>query len=245
MLPCDRLLPTLGQHCVMGDEKRTDAPFDTAVLDIDGTLVDSNYQHALAWFLAFRRFGITLAVWQLHRAIGMGGDRLVAEVAGEAVEEEKGDALRAEWRRQFDPMLDSVQPCEGARDLLAALKKAGKNVVLASSGAPDHVDHYLDLLQARDLADAWTTSEDVATTKPAPDLIEVALRKVHGGDAVMIGDSTWDAIAASKLGISTLAVRTGGFSPEELTEAGAVRVYVALPELRDDLVSAAGRNRSS
>jgi HAD superfamily hydrolase (TIGR01549 family) len=220
------------------DPKPINTPFDTVVLDIDGTLVDSNYQHALAWFLAFRRYDITLAVWRVHRAIGMGGDRLVTEVAGEAVEEEKGDALRAEWRRQFDPMLDSVQPCEGARELLVALKRAGTGVVLASSGAPDHVDHYLDLLEARDLADAWTTSEDVGITKPAPDLIEVALEKVRGGgDAVMVGDSTWDAIAASKLDIPTMAVRTGGFSPQELSDAGAVRVYESLPDLQDDLAA--------
>src|SRR5882724_8670731 len=121
------------------------AVVDTAVVDVDGTLVDSNYQHALAWFRAFRHYDITLPVWRLHRAIGMGGDQLVAAVAGDEVEERLGDQLRARWSTEFDPMLDEVQPLIGARELLVELRGYGLTVVLASSGKPEHVDHYLDL----------------------------------------------------------------------------------------------------
>ncbi|OMH32302.1 HAD family hydrolase [Tersicoccus sp. Bi-70] len=208
---------------------------DTAIFDVDGTLVDTNYQHALAWYQAFRRFDITLPVWRLHRAIGMGGDQLVPHVAGDAVEKEHGDALRDTWVEEFDGMIDSVAAFEGARELLAEVKDRGFRLVLASSGKKKHVEHFLDLVGGRDITDAWTTSEDAEQSKPAPDLVQVALEKVGGNDAVMIGDSTWDAIAAGKADIPTIAVRTGGFSVEELTEAGAITVVDSLTDLRDGL----------
>ncbi|MEH0109455.1 HAD family hydrolase [Tersicoccus sp. MR15.9] len=208
---------------------------DTAIFDVDGTLVDTNYQHALAWYQAFRRHDITLPVWRLHRAIGMGGDQLVAHVAGDDVEERLGEDLRTAWEEEFDGMIDSVAAFEGARELLADVKHRGFRLVLASSGKKKHVEHFLDLIGGTDVADAWTTSEDAEASKPAPDLVQVALAKVEGTDAVMIGDSTWDAIAAGKADIPTIAVRTGGFSVEELTEAGAVAVVESLPDLRDGL----------
>src|SRR3954454_14339645 len=132
----------------------TDAEIDTAVLDIDGTLVDTNYQHALAWFRAFRRFGVTLPIWRIHRAIGMGGDQLVAAVAGDRFETEHGDDARAAWKEEFDPLLGEVQPFEGVPELLRAIGERGVDVVLASSGAPEHVDAYLDLFDGRSLAKA-------------------------------------------------------------------------------------------
>jgi HAD superfamily hydrolase (TIGR01549 family) len=208
---------------------------DTLVFDVDGTLVDTNYQHALAWYRAFRRFDVTPALWRVHRAIGMGGDQLVEAVAGEQLENEHGDELRAAWTEEFDAFLSEVQPFEGAHRLLAEVRKRGFKLVLASSGESKHVDHYLDLLQARDLAEAWTTSEDAEQTKPAPDLVETAMAKVDGVDAVMIGDSTWDAQAAQRAGLPTFAVRTGGFSVEELLEAGATKVYDSLADLQADL----------
>ena len=206
-----------------------------AVFDIDGTLVDSNYQHALAWFRALRGVGVTAPLWRIHRAIGMGGDQLVAAVAGDAVEAEHGDVVRAAWSEEFAPMLDEVCALEGATELLQEVRRRGLRLVLASSSKPEHVDRYLDLLGARDIAEAWTTSQDVERTKPAPDLVAVALERVGGGDAVMVGDSTWDAIAAGKLQIPTVAVRTGGFSVEELRDAGAIMVVDALTDLREGL----------
>jgi HAD superfamily hydrolase (TIGR01549 family) len=208
---------------------------DTFVFDVDGTLVDTNYQHAHAWYRAFRRFDVTPALWRIHRAVGMGGDQLVEAVAGKDVEKEHGDELRSAWTEEFDEFLGEVQPFSGAEPLLTEVRKRGLRLVLASSGQKKHVEHYLDLLNARELAEAWTTSEDAEETKPAPDLVETAMAKVQGVDAVMIGDSTWDAEAAKRAGLSTYAVLTGGFSVEELQEAGAKKVYDSLEELRDDL----------
>jgi HAD superfamily hydrolase (TIGR01549 family) len=210
---------------------------DTAIFDVDGTLVDTNYHHALAWFRAFRRYDVTLPVWRLHRAIGMGGDQLVAAVAGKRLEEEHGDGLRAAWAEEFQPLLKEVQPFEGVRELLTDVRERGFTVVLASSGKPDHVDAYLDLFGGRELCEAWTTSEDVEQTKPAPDLLVVALEKVGGRSAVVVGDSVWDFEAAGRAGYPGYAIRTGGFSVEELKESGAKEVFDSLPQLREQLDS--------
>jgi HAD superfamily hydrolase (TIGR01549 family) len=213
----------------------TDNDTDTAIFDVDGTLVDTNYQHALAWFRAFRQVDLTVPTWRIHRAIGMGGDQLVAAVTDDETEKRYGDQLRAAWSAEFQPMLSEVRPFEGAAELLRDVRDRGFAVVLASSGQQDHIEHYLDLIEGRKLADAWTTSDDVEKTKPAPDLVQVALEKVGGRSGVMVGDSTWDSIAAGKAGVPSLAVRTGGFSVEELREAGAQRVFESLVELRENL----------
>ncbi len=208
---------------------------DTFVFDVDGTLVDTNYHHAVAWYRAFRRYDVTPAIWRIRRAIGMGGDQLVEAVAGKQVEDEHGDDVRSAWTGEFDKFLPEVQPFEGAELLLEDIRKRDLKLVLASSGESKHVDHYLDLLNGRKLAEAWTTSEDAEETKPAPDLVETAMAKVEGVNSVMIGDSTWDAKAAKRAGLPTYAVRTGGFSVEELLEAGAVSVYDSLEDLQADL----------
>ncbi len=223
------------------DTSETDTPqldtpvVDTAVFDVDGTLVDTNYHHALAWYRAFRRIGVALPVWRLHRAIGMGGDQLVAAVAGDAVEAEHGDELRAAWAEEFGPMLGEVRPFDGVRDLLADVAGRGLTVVLASSGAPEHVQAYLDLFDGRSLAAAWTTSEDVERTKPQPDLLQAAVDKVDGRHAVVVGDSVYDFEAAGRAGFPGYAIRTGGFSPEELQNAGAREVFDSVTELRGAL----------
>lgn len=215
-----------------------------AVIDVDGTLVDTNYHHAVAWFRAFRDVGVTVPVWRVHRAIGMGGDRLVAAVAGEDVEAEHGDEVRARWAERFAPMLPEITLLDGARDLLVALRDRGDGAVLASSGKPEHVDHYLDLLDARKIVEGWTTAEDVSDTKPAPDLIEVALGKVPDGEVVTFGDSVWDCEAAGKLGLPAVVVRSGGFGADELTDAGAVAVYDDLRSLRANLDALPARRPS-
>jgi HAD superfamily hydrolase (TIGR01549 family) len=208
---------------------------DTAIFDVDGTLVDSNYQHAMAWFRAFRRHDIVRPLWRIHRAIGMGGDILVKEVAGQEVEDALGDELRELWVKEFDELIGEVQPFEGAHELLDDVKRRGFHLVLASSGKAQHVDVFLDLVRGKSVADAWTTSEDAEHSKPEPDLVGTALAKVDGSSGVMIGDSTWDAVAAQKIGVPTIAVRTGGFSVGELRDAGASQVFESLVELREHL----------
>jgi HAD superfamily hydrolase (TIGR01549 family) len=207
-----------------------------AILDIDGTLVDSNYQHTLAWYGALREHGHTVSMFRVHRLIGMGGDQLVGALLGDEVEERQGDAIReTEKERYMERYIETVQPLDGARDLIVRLKEARRQVVLASSAKPDEVEHYLDLLDARELADAWTSSGDVEQTKPEPDLIQAALAKLDGDRAVMVGDSTWDCKAAKNAGVETLAVLTGGFSAQELFDAGALSVFGSMPELLDRL----------
>jgi HAD superfamily hydrolase (TIGR01549 family) len=208
---------------------------DTAIFDVDGTLVDSNYQHALAWFRAFRRYDVVRPLWRIHRAIGMGGDKLVAEVGGADVERRLGEELRAAWVEEFDQLIGEVQPFAGAHELLGEVKRRGFQLVLASSGKAQHVEVFLDLVDGTSIADAWTTSEDAEETKPEPDLVKTALAKVEGASGVMIGDSVWDVVAAAKLDVPTIAVRTGGFSVDELQDAGAAQVYSSLVEMREQL----------
>jgi HAD superfamily hydrolase (TIGR01549 family) len=208
----------------------------TAILDVDGTLVDTNYHHAIAWYRAFRSFDLTVPLWQIHRHIGMGGDQLVPSLAGDDFESEHGDAVRDEEKERYAELIDEVQPLPGAHDLIERLKDLGHSVVLASSAKEDEVEHYVDLLEARELADSWTTSADVDSTKPEPDLVEAAWDDSdEDGKAVMIGDSTFDCIAAERAGVTTLAVLTGGFSAEELREAGAAAVFESPQELLDRL----------
>jgi HAD superfamily hydrolase (TIGR01509 family) len=206
-----------------------------AILDIDGTLVDSNYQHTIAWYRALRQHGQHVAVWRIHRHIGMGGDQLVASLCGDEVEESLGEEIRTAEKALYMSLIDEVEPLHGARDLIIDLKRLGRAVVLASSAKPDEIEHYLDLLDARGLADAWTSAGDVEQTKPAPDLVEAALERVGGGPAVMIGDSTWDCRAAANAGVETIAVLTGGFSDQELRDAGALEVFDSIDELRQRL----------
>jgi HAD superfamily hydrolase (TIGR01509 family) len=205
-----------------------------AVLDIDGTLVDTNYQHAIAWYRAFRAHGIVLPIWRIHRHIGMGGDQLVEALTDEKTEREQGDQIRDAEKDNYFELIGEVETMAQSRELVETLKRRGHTVVLASSAKEDEVDHYLDLLDARELADAWTTSADVEATKPAPDLVSAALERAEGShdDAVMIGDTPWDVEAAQKAGVQTLAVLTGGFSAQELREAGAADVFESVAELR-------------
>jgi HAD superfamily hydrolase (TIGR01549 family) len=208
---------------------------DTAIFDVDGTLVDTNYQHALGWFRALRRYDITRPLWRIHRGIGMGGDQFVSAVAGREVEHALGDELRQAWAEEFDLLIGEVQPFEGAHELLADVKERGFRLVLASSGKAEHVDAFLDLIDGKSLADAWTTSDDVQKSKPEPDLVASALAKVEGASAIMVGDSVYDAQAAAKLNVPTLGVRTGGFSVSELQEAGVLQVFDSLVAFRQAL----------
>ncbi|WP_028651707.1 HAD family hydrolase [Nocardioides halotolerans] len=207
----------------------------TVVLDVDGTLLDSNYHHALAWSRAFRHVGESVPVWRIHRAIGMGGDRLVAAAAGDRVEEEHGDDVRDRWKKEYDQLIDETRLLPGAVELLAALRERGLSVALASSSIPEHAQHAFDLLDADDLADTATTSEDAEKSKPDPELVEKALSRVEASSACVVGDSVYDVEAAQRAGIPAYGVLTGGYGRAELEEAGAAGVYTDLPELLEHL----------
>jgi HAD superfamily hydrolase (TIGR01549 family) len=208
-----------------------------AFLDVDGTLVDSNYQHAIAWWRALRDHDLTVPIWRLHRLIGVGGDQMVKRAVGEDVEERLGDAIRDSEKSRYGELIGEVVPFEGARELIAELADRGHAVVLASSAKEEETEHYIDLLDCRDMLEAYTTSADVENTKPEPDLVASAMRKAGELAAVMVGDSVWDVEAAGRAGVKTIAVLTGGFSEAELREAGAVDVYESLNELRENLDS--------
>jgi HAD superfamily hydrolase (TIGR01509 family) len=208
-----------------------------AILDIDGTLVDTNYHHVIAWFRAFRQFEIIVPMWRIHRHIGMGGDQVVQALCGQPVENEHGDEIRDAEGEQYGKLIGEVQTMACSRELIVALKERGHTVVLASSAKQDEVDHYLDLLDARDVVDGWTTSADVEATKPEPDLVRAALDRAGDPDAeaVMIGDTPWDVKAALGAGVKTLAVVTGGFSEQELRDAEAVEVFESVADLLERL----------
>ncbi|HET8604499.1 MAG TPA: HAD family hydrolase [Marmoricola sp.] len=207
---------------------------DTVVLDIDGTLVDSNYHHALAWARAFRAHGHVVPIWRIHRCIGMGGDRLVPSLVGEEVDRTQGDDIRATWKKEADAMLEEIEPLDRASELLDELDRRPVKVVLATSGKPEHTEHSLDLLGARRHVDNVESSGD-AETKPAPDLLDKAVASVDGAASVVIGDSVWDSEASKRHGAPMVALLTGGFGRDELVAAGAVRVLDDVADLLDHL----------
>ncbi len=207
-----------------------------AIVDIDGTLVDTNYQHTIAWGRAFAEHDVNVPLWQVHRHNGMGGDQLVAAVAGDAVEERLGDRIRESEAHRYSELIGEVKLLPGARDLLVRLKAGGHRVVLASSAKLEEVEHYVDLLDVRDLVDAWTSSGDVDRTKPHPDLIAAAAERLKPSEhLVVIGDTAWDAVAARKAGIPAIGLLSGGFGASELRDAGCCAVYADAGELADSL----------
>jgi HAD superfamily hydrolase (TIGR01549 family) len=207
-----------------------------AILDVDGTLVDTNYHHAIAWFRAFLTKDVVVPIWRVHRHIGMGGDQLVAAVAGDEVEAQHGDDIREAESEQYKELIGEVRTMEGSRELIEDLRERDNVVVLASSAKEWEVEHYIELLDAEPIIDAYTTSADVESTKPEPDLIKAALDKADAdGEALLIGDTVWDVEAAGRAGVDTLAVLTGGFSEQELRDAGARDVFTSVEELRQSL----------
>jgi HAD superfamily hydrolase (TIGR01549 family) len=204
---------------------------DTVVLDVDGTLVDTNYHHVIAWARAFESVGVTVPLWRIHRHIGMGGDRLVGAVAGDDVEDEHGDDVRDRWEQEYDEIIGEVRLLDGAKELLAALRQRGLEVALASSSIPKHAEHAFELLGADDLVDTATTAEDAEESKPDPELVEEALSRLEGQEACVVGDSVYDVEAARSAGVPAFGVLTGGYGRAELEEAGAVAVYTDLRDL--------------
>jgi HAD superfamily hydrolase (TIGR01549 family) len=204
---------------------------DAVLLDIDGTLVDSTYHHAIAWHRAFTRIGDPPPTWRLHRAIGMGGDKLVAHVAGDETEAQHGDKLRDYWRQEYLELREEVQPLPGAAELVRQLSGRYR-IALASSGDPEFSREAIDLLGIGDRIDVLTTSEDVDDSKPDPDLVTTTLDRLgEVGRAVFVGDTPYDVEAAARAGMGCIAVLSGGFSRAELTDAGATLVVESPAEL--------------
>jgi HAD superfamily hydrolase (TIGR01549 family) len=198
---------------------------DTVVLDLDGTLVDSVYEHVRAWRGAFLHVGLEVPAWRIHRAIGMGGDRLVAAVTNDHVEDTVGDDIRAFHDESFWRLIGDVRALPGADALLQRLADSGHQAVLASSSPGDQVQRVLEVVGEARLLAAVVTGDDVGTSKPAPDIVQVALERAGTGDAVMVGDTVWDVESARRAGIGCLGLRTGGIGEAELSAAGALGVY--------------------
>lgn len=211
----------------------------SAVLfDIDGTLVDSNYLHVDAWDRAFVAAGRPVAVWRIHRAIGMDATVLLESLLGEDADV-IGERVKDEHDRLYAGMADRLRPIPGARELLTELAHRGHTLVLATSAPQHELDTLLKVLDADRAIDVVTSGQDVSTAKPAPDIIEVALAKAraHAGSSWMVGDSVWDVEAAARAGVACIGVRSGGYGAEELLSAGAVAVYDDVADLVQKLDS--------
>ncbi len=202
------------------------------LFDLDGTLVDTNYPHVLAWWLAFRTAGYSVAMADIHRKVGMGADQLVSTLV------EKEDEQVATGHRHFyAPYLEQLQPFPAAAELLRAAAGLGLEVVLASSAEQEEVDALTAALGADDVVSAVTSSADAAASKPAPDILEAALEQtgLRAADCVLVGDTVWDVEAATRAGMPCVAVLSGGISETELRAAGAVEVYKDAAELLENI----------
>lgn len=195
------------------------------VLDLDGTLVDSVYQHVVSWQAAFHDVGLHVGAVRIHEAIGMGGDRLVAHIAGDAAEAAVGDDVRGLHDKYFRSGLRTMCPLDGASELVETLATRGHRLVLASSSEAGLVDELLDVVDVRRHLDALVTGSDDAPSKPAPDIVELAVSRVGGGAAVVVGDAAWDALSATAAGVPCIGLLSGGVGAERLRAAGASWVY--------------------
>lgn len=212
----------------------TARPGDVVLFDVDGTLVDSTYHHAVAWHRAFTRQGMQVPMWRVHRTIGMGGDKFVGVVAGDEVEEERGDELREAWKEEYAELMAEVEPLPGAADLVRSLEEAGYVVALASSGEKPFADAAVEDLGVGGQVSAVTTTTDAENSKPDPDILQATLDQLDGVErAILVGDTPYDVEAAARIGLGCVGLLTGGFSRSELEEAGAVAVVEDLTELGD------------
>jgi HAD superfamily hydrolase (TIGR01509 family) len=192
------------------------------LFDIDGTLVDTNYLHTLAWWRALQDAGESVLAADVHRCIGMGSDQLLQTLVGDA-----SDDLKESWRRQFDPLKREITAFPDVARLLRAVHDRGALVVLASSSDEADIAALLEAIDAGDIIDEVTSSGDVDKAKPAPDVFRVAMDKAGliPSRAIVVGDTVWDVLAAQRCGLECVGVRSGGISTAELVDAGAVAVY--------------------
>lgn len=193
------------------------------LLDVDGTLVDSNYAHVHAWQRAFVDLDVNVEAWRIHRSIGMDGSRLLGELAPEGTRDE-AKALHDRYYRELAPLL---RPLPGARELIDEIAARGLQAVLASSAQPDEMAILRDVLDRDDVFSATTSSGDVDEAKPRPDIVEVAMERagVESERAVFVGDTVWDVRAAGRAGVRCIGMLSGGVSRGELEAEGADTVW--------------------
>ena len=210
------------------------SPAPAVLFDIDGTLVDSNYLHVHAWQLAFTRLGFDVESWRIHRSIGMDGFSLVRSLTGDPPGEavEHLQELHAQY---YGETVGLLRPLPGATALLDAVAELGLQVVLATSAPADELTTLRKVLGRDDIVSAVTSSADVDTAKPAPDIVEVALHRagVTSAAAVFVGDTIWDIRAAARAGVSCLCVLSGGTARDELEAEGAKAVFANPAQLVD------------
>ncbi|MEU0494659.1 HAD family hydrolase [Mycobacterium sp. NPDC006124] len=211
-------------------------PTPAVLFDIDGTLVDSNYLHVHAWQRAFAQVDVDVESWRIHRGIGMDGSSLLEELAPDSGDEVKARAKDLHSRFYLETAR-LLKPLPGTRRLLDLVAASGLQVVLATSAPEDELALLRKVLDQEDIVSAVTSSEDVETAKPRPDIVEVALRRagVAPGQAVFVGDSVWDVEAAGRAGVECIGVESGGVDASRLIGEGAVAVYRNPRDLADGL----------
>lgn len=204
----------------------SDSGAPAVLFDVDGTLVDSNYLHVTAWLRAFDAEGVPVDGWRIHRCIGMDGTTLVRTLSGDAGQDVL-DRLKDRHSEFYQETTSLLAPLPGARDLLRWVAGHGLQVVLATSAPEDELATLREILDCEDAISAVTSSEDVDTAKPKPDIVQIALERAGVGaqDAVFLGDAVWDCEAAKRAGVPSIGVQSGGVSPAELREAGATAVF--------------------
>ncbi len=201
------------------------------LFDVDGTLVDSNHFHVLAWAEVFHAAGHDFRLARLHAEIGQGADNYVRALLPDVDDDEVEKLGKAHGRIFAREYLHRVKPFPGAHDLLRRCHEGGLKVMLASSATARDIKHHLDLLDAKRIVDGWTSADDVGCSKPCPDIFETAVRKagVTPDDALVVGDTPFDIEAAKAAGIRTVAVRSGLFPDEKL--GGAMALYDNVADL--------------
>lgn len=211
-----------------GKNRREATGHATAVLfDIDGTLADTNFLHVEAWSRAFWQCDLDVPSWRIQRAIGADSSELLDLLLDDGVPDELRTRVKTLHSKNYAETAARITPLPGARELVATLVGHGVRVVLATSAPQNELDILLDVLDFGGSVHAVTSGADVLTAKPAPDLIAIALERsdVTADHAVMVGDATWDVLAAKRAGLATVGVLSGGTAKHELLEAGAVAVF--------------------
>jgi HAD superfamily hydrolase (TIGR01509 family) len=204
-----------------------------ALFDVDGTLVDSNYLHTVTWWEAFGMAGHQVPMTDIHRAIGMGSSKLLDALLPADRDRDADADIRTAHSALYSTYWSRLRPLPGAADLLRECKRRGLTVVLASSADEAEFQTLRAALDAEDAIDEATFSGDVGASKPAPDLVEVALDKAGfpAGQAVFVGDTVWDVEACKKADVVCIGLLSGGISRDELTAAGAAQVYAGPADL--------------